>query len=342
MAGPSEFIKSHQDIAATIGAFVGITWYIGIELNFRIFTTFKKRRGLYFWSCLVGLWGSLLTQVFGGILWDFGIVTSAWQAMPGIYLTWAMMIQGQSLVLYSRLHLVMDNKKHLRWVLAMIIITALGIGLPTVVIGLARLGHPNLLMDRIQVTTFFVQEIILSTLYVWKTNNYLKSSSILVRDDKKVDQVMRHLLYANLLIIFLDVVVLILSYVPGVFFVQAALKPAVYAIKLRLEFSILNQLVESVKESQRLSITSNRLSNQSLPKTTWSQILRNHQRPSLARVESFSCRSYSDHVSQNLDIENCIVDSETHHSTDNQMSDAIKQTAQASVSPSSNEAEKFV
>jgi hypothetical protein len=340
MAGPSEYIKSHQEIATSIGAFVGITWYIGIELNFRIFITFKRRRGLYFWGCLIGLWGSLLNQVFGAVLWDFGIVSSVWHAMPGIYLTWAMMIQGQSVVLYSRLHLVMHNKKHLRWVLAMIIVTAFGIGLPTVVIGLVRLDRPSLVMDRIQVTTFFIQEIVLSTLYIWKTNSYLKTRSILVRDDKRVHRVMRHLLYINLLIIFLDIVILVLSFVRGVFWVQAALKPAVYAMKLRLEFSILNRLVESVQESQRYSITSNRWSNQSLARTPWSQKIRYPQRPSLARVDSFSCRPYSDRLSQSPAIEGGFMDSETKHSMDTKMPDVIMQTTQISIAPSSNEAEK--
>jgi hypothetical protein len=44
-------------IAMTIGAFTAIAWYNSIELNVLIWMTFKRRRGLYFYSLLGASWG---------------------------------------------------------------------------------------------------------------------------------------------------------------------------------------------------------------------------------------------------------------------------------------------
>ena len=38
--------------ALVITAFVSVALYNVVELNFIIFGTFKKRRGLYFWVCV--------------------------------------------------------------------------------------------------------------------------------------------------------------------------------------------------------------------------------------------------------------------------------------------------
>lgn len=92
MAGPGEYITRNPHIARAIAAFVGVSWYLSIELNIRIFMTFKRRTGLYFWSCLTCSWGLMLNQVFGAVLWDFGVTTNIWIVFPGIFVTWAMMV----------------------------------------------------------------------------------------------------------------------------------------------------------------------------------------------------------------------------------------------------------
>jgi hypothetical protein len=67
---------------------------------------FKKRRGLYFWSCALSSWGVILQPVFI-ILADFGVWTDLRGSITMIYLTWFIMVVPQSWVLYSRLHLIM-------------------------------------------------------------------------------------------------------------------------------------------------------------------------------------------------------------------------------------------
>src|SRR5580700_10626434 len=72
----------------------------------------------------------------------------------------------------------------------------------------ATLGPINLVWDRIQLTVFFVQETILSTIYVVLTWRHLKNFSIFGLDGSKGRQVMKHLIFANLVVIFLDIALL--------------------------------------------------------------------------------------------------------------------------------------
>lgn len=53
---------------------------------------------------------------------------------------------------------------------------------------------------------------------------------------------MNHLIWVNVLVVLLDITILALEFM-NLFEIQTAWEPLVYSIKLKLEFSILNQLV---------------------------------------------------------------------------------------------------
>lgn len=99
-------IKKDLPMAMTMSAFAGISCYIGVEINISLFMRFKRRRGLYFWSCALCSWGVILQSLFI-ILADFGVWTDLKGSITMIYLTWLIMVVPQSWVLYSRLHLIM-------------------------------------------------------------------------------------------------------------------------------------------------------------------------------------------------------------------------------------------
>ena len=105
-----------------------------------------------------------------------------------------------------------------------------------------------------QVTVFFLQEALLSILYILKTRKNLKDSSHLDHNgnvsklDDRNRQTLHQLIYTNLLIIFLDVTLLGIAYA-NLFYLQGAYKPCVYGVKLRMEFAILNRLINSVQKS---------------------------------------------------------------------------------------------
>lgn len=128
----------------------------------------------------------------------------------------------------------------------------------------------NLIWDRVQLTVFFVQETALSLLYIWQARKYLRSSSLLSRPhlesatattahatattsvhrtasaSPETKRVLLHLVLANVLVIALDVALLGVQYA-DLFYLQGAFKPCVYGVKLKVEFAILNRLVEIVR-----------------------------------------------------------------------------------------------
>lgn len=95
-------------------------------------------------------------------------------------------------------------------------------------------------MEKIQVTAFCIQEFIISGLYVYYTRLMLKPGEAYQK--KRTRQVMLHLIYVNVLVILMDVILLCTEYA-NLYEIQITFKGAVYSVKLRLEFAILNDLM---------------------------------------------------------------------------------------------------
>jgi hypothetical protein len=95
-------------------------------------------------------------------------------------------------------------------------------------------------MEKIQVTGFFLQETIISGLYIFETRRLLKPAQTFQKD--QIRRVMSHLIYINIFIIILDIIVLVTEYA-GLFDIQVTFKGAVYSVKLRMEFAVLNELM---------------------------------------------------------------------------------------------------
>lgn len=119
--------------AMVISAFTAIAWVNVIELQVRIWMTFKKRVGLYFWSLNVASWGvGIYAAAF--IFKFFKVINNDLISCVFITIGWWSMVTGQSLVLYSRLHLLVVDRRKLRWILYMICIDAVIFHLPTTVL----------------------------------------------------------------------------------------------------------------------------------------------------------------------------------------------------------------
>ncbi|KAI0506550.1 integral membrane protein [Xylaria bambusicola] len=256
-------IKDDLPSAMTMAAFAGISFYIGAELNVSLFLFFKRRRGLYFWSCALASWGIILQSIFI-ILADFEIWRNLKGSITFIYLSWLLMVVPQSWVLYSRLYLLMQHDNTLRWVKAILIFTSIVFGVTTIPLGILAqtvkpsLGPVNAVWDRLQTTVFFVQETTLSILYIWQTRKHLRDVAPLLQHSQlsldsattrakvsKTKTMLQHLVYINILIISLDIALLGVQYA-SLFYLQGAFKPAIYGVKLKLEFVVLNRLVKSV------------------------------------------------------------------------------------------------
>ncbi|KAM0270010.1 hypothetical protein ACHAQH_009597 [Verticillium albo-atrum] len=240
-------------VAVVIAVFISIALYNVVELNFIILATFNKRSGLYFWSFVVATWGIAFNAV-GYLLRHFDE-----DIQPNVYATliligWCTMITGQSVVLYSRLHIVMLNQTRLRLVLIMIITNAVWLHLPIIVLVYGtNSGNPGpfekpySIYEKIQLSVFFLQEIIISALYIWETTKRLRLEKSIGNTGTR--KVMNHLIYVNILVVLLDVSILALEFA-NLYDIQTAWKPLVYSAKLKLEFSILNRLVQLTRNSR--------------------------------------------------------------------------------------------
>lgn len=272
-------------MSMTMAAFTGVSWYIGAEINVSLFVLFKRRRGLYFWACFLGSWGVILQSLFI-ILADFRVWTDLVGSITMIYLTWLIMVIPQSWVLYSRLDLIVQDRRLLYWLRIVLIFNSIVFSIPTIVIGILAvspnmrfffslnlvlmqraqqattvnptLRSKNIIWDRVQLTVYFVQETVLSLLYIYETRKYVRLKTFLSNprpsDDAATDtstaknRVLWHLIFANLLIIALDIALLGIQYGGDhLFYLQGAFKPCVYGIKLKLEFLVLNRLIDIVR-----------------------------------------------------------------------------------------------
>lgn len=131
--GVSGGLHTTLPVAMTISAFTAIAWCNSLELNVRIWITFKRHNGLYFWSLQVASWGVIIYSL-AFIIKFFQVIPNNYISVAAITIGWWSMVTGQSLVLYSRLHLIMRDGRRIRWVLYMIIIDAILFHIPTTVL----------------------------------------------------------------------------------------------------------------------------------------------------------------------------------------------------------------
>lgn len=94
--------------------------------------TFKRRNGVYFYSLLASSWG-IFIYALAFLMKFFQVWKNDYVSCAFITIGWYAMVTGQSIVLYSRLHLVVRDKRKVRWVLYMIIVDAILFHIPTTV-----------------------------------------------------------------------------------------------------------------------------------------------------------------------------------------------------------------
>lgn len=176
---------------------------------------------------------------------------------------------GQSVVLWSRLHLLTNSRRVLRYTKYMIIANVVLLHFPTTVLTFASNSNnlsPHVLnrfvkgygiMEKIQMAGFFVQELILSVIYIKETLRLLKLSNS-VQDEitsppeegdlrsGTMRKTMYQLLAINAIIIVLDMALLAVEFA-DLYLIQTTLKGAVYSVKLKLEFAVLGKLVQIVR-----------------------------------------------------------------------------------------------
>lgn len=184
---------------------VGLSLYNCLEMALLILSTFKKWKSLYFWS--------LVLCTLGTVGYAIGMMLTYFNVGPLLLgkiildVGWAFMIICQSLVLYSRLGLILDNEKILMGVKWMIIATSITVVPVTDILDFCSTyvkspasDEAYFVIEHIQISIFSIQEVLISSLYVWKTIGFLKFTSA-----KNTRSLIWQLMFINVVIIGMDV-----------------------------------------------------------------------------------------------------------------------------------------
>ncbi|KAL8895191.1 MAG: hypothetical protein Q9192_003789 [Flavoplaca navasiana] len=235
-----------EEIAAA--AFVGMTFLLVLEINIEILRLFKRRTGLYYWAITIGSCTCALNNL-GLVLKNLTPgVRSIWPLYTLLVsVGWAMYTVAQLTILYSRLHLVSESQRLQRGVLMMILIAS-----PIIIISdwvvvwpaynpdksMTSEWSPRLaIVERFAQLGFTTVEVIISGIYVYCLTH-------LLRDKSSVRQrrVMVDLIYVLIVVISLDLINIVLVFVNRIG-LSHPIQTFSYALKLRLEFIVLNQLM---------------------------------------------------------------------------------------------------
>ncbi|CAG8209425.1 hypothetical protein PENNAL_c0015G05025 [Penicillium nalgiovense] len=248
--------KEGNTLQMILIAFIGLSCYNVAELVILVPVTFRRWRGLYFWTLLIsGVLGVVPYSI--GFLMKFFTQTDSVLSVTVLTIGWWTMVTGQSVVLYSRLHLVLRDERMLRRVLKLIIANVLLLHVPTTILTYgANIVHSGEVawvngynaMEKIQLTGFTFQESLLSTLYVIETVKLLRlGADVSSRPDAQ--SIMYQLIGINCAIIAMDLLLLSLEYA-DFYAVQITLKGFIYSLKLKLEFAVLGRLVDLIQGSR--------------------------------------------------------------------------------------------
>ena len=240
-------VRPGEELAAS--GFVAIVFYLFVDINLGIYRIFKRKRGLYYWCMLLGTWGCAIDNIAVVVKFFVHNPEPLWPLYTlFILLGWSIYATAQLLVLYSRLHLVNQNRKLQRWVLIMIIAVASLMIIPTWPLAWqaynpynpqlsARFSFGEAIIDRVTQLGFTMAESILSGIYIWSLTKLLN-----LKSSVRYRRVMTDLVYVNVIAVCLDVLTVILVYLNQTG-ISHPIQTFSYILKMKLEFMVLNQLM---------------------------------------------------------------------------------------------------
>jgi hypothetical protein len=183
-------VENSKGLWFTLACLAGIGLWNASEIVLVVWWTFRRRRTLYFWSLMVAAFGVIICSVAQVIDFSLGSKNGMFVVVLGSA-GWIPMVTGQSLVLYSRLHLLWVDSRIMTFLLTMIIFNgltmhcgALSINISARALQTESLSKAYEIMERTEVTVFFVQEITLSGLYLWRCRHFLKRAQDGIRRDR--------------------------------------------------------------------------------------------------------------------------------------------------------------
>jgi hypothetical protein len=242
-----------------VAAILAIAYWLVLELTFEVYFTFKRHDGLYFWSIIVSTWGVALRAI-GWTVQMFMPGANPYLCTTFMITGVSAMVTGFSFVLYSRLHLVIRDRRVLRVILVAIAFDGVAFLLPLAVAQYGVNSHDpynyvSLILpaERLYAIGYFLQEIILGCLYIWTARRTVLHSYV-----ERKHKTTAVLIGAQILVILLDIPTLVLAWpspsMGASIIILGTLHPTIYAIKLKIELVVLDQLVEIVRHGIRTGI----------------------------------------------------------------------------------------
>lgn len=233
----------------SIIVYMSIALYNVVELAVLIPLSFRRYHSLYFWSLSTSTFFGVIPCTIGAGLQFFNH-GPLWLQVVLEDVGWVLMVPNQSVVLYSRLHLVSQNAAILAFVRGLIISSLVVIVIPTIVLNVGWNYDPQSsawaqgfgAIQRVQMTWFAAQETFISTIYIWETFRVIR---LLPSGDKRRRKVLYELVAINVMAIVMDLSLVILQYL-NYYYTQVILKATVYSIKLKVEFAVLGMLISMV------------------------------------------------------------------------------------------------
>ncbi|KAF6819274.1 integral membrane protein [Colletotrichum plurivorum] len=243
-------LSREESMAITALATAGI--YNALEIYVLIFSTFRQRRGRYFWSMMVANTGIFVHAIVSLVRY----LRRGNNVVPGAFAiaAWCAMVTGQSVVLWSRLHLVVYSRTWTRLVLALIVTDACAIHVPMIVLWvlcwatpasaqpawLARYG----VYEKVSIIIFTLQETLLTGIFA--RQGFFNLRPLFAFKTRSARLISWYLLSLFVLVFLLDVALVALEYTDNFVF-QTTSKPLVYSVKLKVEFTVLNKLLAFTK-----------------------------------------------------------------------------------------------
>ncbi|KAL2851121.1 hypothetical protein BJY01DRAFT_245061 [Aspergillus pseudoustus] len=220
---------------------LSISLYIVLELLVGIFTTFKRRSGLYFYSCLISTIGlasftaTYYMRIFPGL-----------PSLPVRILfsiSSAIVVNAQHLVLYARLHVILpQHPRFHRAILIILIVSSLAFFCPQTYLEYYA-GSTYMPSDQIKILAFntvlTVREMLLCMIYLVQGIRQLKPIALI--KGRAGRNIMVQLILVQAFAIILDIGVIVVLFKASAF-TRTGYTTVVIGIKLRMECAILNAL----------------------------------------------------------------------------------------------------
>jgi hypothetical protein len=175
---------------------------------------------------------------------------------PFVAIGFWMMVTGQSVVLYSRLNLIVGDPRKIRWTAYVIAATFLFLEIPTSTFLIASNANtslnerPRLVaafadLEIVQTAARAAQEFAISVLYVFEARRALEPMRLIKA--ARVRDMMRQLVGLCVLTLGLDASLMAVQYTRRFFAIQTMYKGVIYSVKLQAEAWVLYDLTWLVR-----------------------------------------------------------------------------------------------